>query len=376
MSGDGRFKVMRAAGVEFKLSDLLAPTYQRTRRFLSGIINFAKYREEKFAKFEETDQEGERLEEEQLVAEEANQTAMQELAAVQAEIAAEEPQMKEMVAHLGSISEQMEFWKKELEQAKEHQVLLDKKVEDATRRSERMAGQIAELDKSKTSLSKRVIPDPDRELRSIQDLKSRQAKEEELLAGAQKLRSDRAARRDHLEKSRKAVLKAVALSQDISETLDHVNAERRALKDFKTSIATDENILRELDVNSGRIQTQLDSLKERTTQAQLEHDKLKDEKLKQLDDARSRKMAVERDHSGVLARLKELDLEIAKLETEEISLDRSHTERAHLTKSNILALIAQLRSYQNNIHTSMRETMQAQQDAIIKQQQQQLELSQ
>jgi kinetochore protein Nuf2 len=360
---------MRAAGVEFKLSDLLAPSYQRTRRFLSGIINFAKYREEKFAKFEETDQEGERLEEEQLMAEDANQSAVGELACVRGEIAAEEPQMHELTTQLGSVNESMEHWKKELEQAKAQQQVLEKKMEEATRRSERMAGQIAELDKSKTTLVRRVIPDPEKELRTLEDLKARQMKEEELLAGAQRLRADRTTRRDHLEKSRKAVLKAVTLCQDISETLDHVTAERRAIKDYKTSIQTDENILRELDVNAGRFQTQLDSLKDRTVQAQSEQDKMKDEKVKQMEETRGRKMAAEREQGEVLAQLKELDLEIAKLETEEAALTRGHNERTTLTKSNILSVISQLRAYQSGIHSAMKETMQAQHEALMKQHQ-------
>jgi chromosome segregation ATPase len=280
-----------------------------------------------------------------------------------------------LTAQLSAVDEAMEHWRRELEQAKAQQEMLDKRIEKETKRSAQMASQLAELDKARTSLRKRVIPEPEKELRTIEDLKARQLKEEELLAGAQKLRADRTTRRDHLEKSRKAVLKAVTLSQDISETLDHVNAERRTIKDYKTSIATDENILRELDVNAGRIQTQLDSLKDRTSIAQAEQDKLKEEKLKQMDAARSRKMTAERDHAEILAQIKELDLEVAKLETEETALVRGHTERTHLTKSNILGLISQLRAYQQGIHTAMRDTMQAQQDALLKQQQQQLDLS-
>ena len=365
---DARFKVMRAAGVEFKLSDLLAPTYQRTRRFLSAIINFGKYREEKFAKFEETDQEGDRLAEEQMVAEEANQSAVGELTAVRAEVASEEPRMHELTSQLTSVNQQMEHWRKELEAAQAQQQVLAKKVEEANKRSERYVGQISELEKSKASLIRRVIPDPEKELRTLEDLRSRQTKEEELLVTAQKLRTDRSARRDHLEKSRKAVLKAVALCQDIAETLDHVNAERKSLKDYKSSIATDENILRELDVNQGRIQTQLDSIKERTCQAQAEQEKVREEKSKQMDATRSKKAAVEREHATILGQIKALDLEIAKLETEEAQLSRGHKERTHAMKSNIASLIATLRLYQSTLHSAMKDTMQAQQEAMLKQQ--------
>lgn len=366
---------MRAAGAEFKLTDLLTPTHQRTRRFLSAVINFAKYREGKFAKFEETDQEGNRLEEEQALAEDENQNAMNDLMAMQAEVAAEEPVMKELMAQLGGVLTETDALKKELEKAREQQAVLDKKIEETKHHSERQAGRIAELDKTKSTLMRRVIPDPEKELKLLADLKLRQEKEEDLLSSAQKLRAERSARRDALEKASKAVRKSVAICEDISETLDHVRAEKRTIKECKNSIATDENILRELDLNIQRVQTSLNSLKERFTQAQTEQDKMNEEKTRQMNEAKQRKLKAETEHSEVLGQLRALDLEVAKLETEEMALTRGHTERSMAMKQTILQLIAQMRSYQHGVFTTMRETMSAQQIDLARQQAQQSAVS-
>lgn len=47
-------KLMLMSGVhDFTLKDLYKPDYQRTRRNISAIINFGKYREEKLALFTE-----------------------------------------------------------------------------------------------------------------------------------------------------------------------------------------------------------------------------------------------------------------------------------------------------------------------------------
>lgn len=359
---------MRAAGAEFKLSDLLTPTHQRTRRFLSAVINFAKYREGKFAKFEETDQEGNRLEEEQAMAEDENQNAMADLESMQAEVAAEEPAMKDLLAQLNAITESTESWRKQLEAAKAQQSTLDAKIGEVAKRSERLAGRVAELDKTKAGLMRRVIPDPEKDIRTLEDLRARQKKEEEMLNGAQKLRSERTARRDQLERSSKAVRKSGAICQEISEMLDHVKAERKTLKDCKNSIATDENIMRELDVIIGRNQQQLDSLKERSAQALVAQDKVKDEKMKQLNEARGRKTLAETEHSSVLQQLKTIDLEIAKLETEEMLLTRGHVERSSAVKQSIAQLVANLRLYHQNVHNTMRDTMQSQQEAYQRQQ--------
>lgn len=366
---------MRAAGAEFKLTDLLAPTHQRTRRFLSAVINFAKYREGKFAKFEETDQEGNRLEEEQELAEDENQNAMNDLMAVQAEVAEEEPMMKDLLAQLGGVLSESEALKKELEKAREQQSILDKKIEETKHLSERQAGRIAELEKTKSTLIRRVIPDPEKELKQLSDLKLRQEKEEELLSSAQKLRAERSARRDALVKASKAVNKAGVICEDITETLEHVKAEKRTIKECKNSIATDENILREIDLNIQRVQTSLSSLKDRSAQAQAEQDKMNDEKSRQMNEAKQRKAKAETEHADVLGQLRALDLEVAKLETEEMALTRGHTERTAGMKQTILQLITQMKSYQQNIFHTMRETMNAQQVDIARQQAQSALLS-
>lgn len=365
------FRVMHAVGAEFKLTDLLAPTHQRTRRFLSAVINFAKYREDKFAKFEETDQEGNRLEEEQALAENENQNAMNDLMAMQAEVASEEPVMKELMSQLSGVMSESEALKKELEKAREHQAVLDKKLEDTKHQADRQAGRIAELDKTKLTLMRRVIPDPEKELKLLDDLRLRQQKEEELLTSAQKLRTERSARRDALEKASKAVRKAVGICEDISETLDHVKAEKRTIKECKSSIATDDSILRELDLNVQRVQTSLSSLKDRSAQAQTEQDKMNEEKTRQMNEAKQRKLKAETEHADVLGQLRGLDLEVAKLETEEMALTRGHTERTAAVTHTIHQLLNQMRTYQHNVFTTMRETMSAQQIEMTRQQAQQ-----
>jgi kinetochore protein Nuf2 len=58
------FHLMRRCGVpDFTLRDLTKPEYTRTRRNLSAVINFAKFREEKVAEYEDT--QGESVEMEQ-----------------------------------------------------------------------------------------------------------------------------------------------------------------------------------------------------------------------------------------------------------------------------------------------------------------------
>ena len=48
------FKLMEASGVtDFNLRDMFKPEYSRTRRNISAVINFAKFREEKVAAYEE-----------------------------------------------------------------------------------------------------------------------------------------------------------------------------------------------------------------------------------------------------------------------------------------------------------------------------------
>lgn len=48
------FSLMRTVGVaDFNIGDINTPEYKRTRRNLSGLINFAKFREERIAKYTE-----------------------------------------------------------------------------------------------------------------------------------------------------------------------------------------------------------------------------------------------------------------------------------------------------------------------------------
>ena len=57
------FELMECCGVpDFSLKDLIKPEYARTRRNISAVINFAKFREERVASFEEEQEEDEEME--------------------------------------------------------------------------------------------------------------------------------------------------------------------------------------------------------------------------------------------------------------------------------------------------------------------------
>lgn len=80
------FELMRCCGVpDFTLKDLMKPEYTRTRRNISAVINFAKFREEKVADYEETQAEHDAVDQRLADAKKRNAELKAEIARIQAE---------------------------------------------------------------------------------------------------------------------------------------------------------------------------------------------------------------------------------------------------------------------------------------------------
>lgn len=92
-------KLMRASGVyDFELRDISAPQYVRIRKLFSAVINFAKFREEKVATFEQFVESTEALQNQKADADLKFEQQTAQLAQLRAQRKQEEPIINELQA--------------------------------------------------------------------------------------------------------------------------------------------------------------------------------------------------------------------------------------------------------------------------------------
>ena len=98
------FELMRRCGVpDFTLKDLVKPEYTRTRRNISAVINFAKFREERVAAREETQAEHEAAASARLALEAKNAELKAKIKRLESARDAEKPLVDETAAELDAL---------------------------------------------------------------------------------------------------------------------------------------------------------------------------------------------------------------------------------------------------------------------------------
>lgn len=348
---------MKAAGVEFKLSDLLYPIYPRTRRFLSAIINFAKYREEKFGKFSELDEEADRLAEELMAAENLELQASETLQNLNSQVESEEPEAKKLFLKYNELRESINVWNQTQASCKEERSQLKSELIEMRNKAEKYSLMREELEKNKAKLLSRILQDPDKTVKMLEDKRARRDRENEALSNSEKRRNELLTRKSLMEDECKSFDKCNGILSQISIEIERLNSEKKTIKDHKNKIANSENSLRELDVNIQKVNRQLQASKERSGSIQQQQENTYENLNQELNQLRQKKTQVEKDHNLTLCKIKQMDLEFTQLESENISLERDHQEYLRQMQSQIEILLSQLRKYHLNVHQSMKSSL-------------------
>jgi len=239
---------------DFSIKDFMNPTAPRLRRQLSGVINFAKFREERLVLLAELSTKREGLVDQLSQLREKNDTLNNRLSLLREQTAEEtsiitglENECREIEASIGSLNQQQIRLKEETSQLKESNVEL----------KETLAAKYAlqeELVAQKKQLGLQIVSSPEKFRRQIVEVGQNLQNEQKEAKVAEKKVRELNAWLTNVDEAQHDVTGAIEAIMELRAEVDRQKTVMAELEAQKQSIAAERTALSELSQNTQQVQ--------------------------------------------------------------------------------------------------------------------------
>mmetsp|Transcript_13553 Transcript_13553/g.42661 ORF Transcript_13553/g.42661 Transcript_13553/m.42661 type:complete len:458 (-) Transcript_13553:74-1447(-) len=283
--------LMLAVGVtDFSMADLTTPDPKRTRRHLSAVINFAKFREERLDYYQGEMEKADELGEAKVTLEAEVRALAQKLTAAKSNssrdrerVAEEEKAVQSLQERLVAANKTQAALQTDIRRVKAADAEMSKTSSEL---KQRLAGARNEL----TRMQAQVVSSPDKVRSMIAELEHQVAAERAAIRTGQETSLGLQERLNNLATVEKEVDRCVEVAEAI--VTEAARADRLAgeVEGYATAVAAQRASLRELADALERAQYALQSTEEKAARAKATHATRKQEVAEELAAARARKM--------------------------------------------------------------------------------------
>lgn len=347
-------KLMAAVGIpEFSMDQVYNPTPKRLRHNLSGILNFARHREQRLDKFEELREHSEDLQEERLNRQSDNEELRKQVEMLRAE-------KEELVQIEGEIDAESEMLMDEVTNLNKRQAALGTEISDLKAEQNRFMDRIAtdrmrthEAKQETEKLQSQIVQSPEKIRKQLADMKNAVNGERTDVAGQESQLQDVRARLEGLQKLTKDMKKNTDMTEDLEGLSEKIKSAKGVLKETKVNLENCENERRTLRNEEQTLRRHLDTTKEKTKRVSAEGEQAV--KAKQLELAKSQQEKVglettQSRHQTQLSQNEELYREMSN------NLERLRKDH-DADIDGMQALCGRLQSQVNSYHESLERRM-------------------
>lgn len=333
-------KLLEVCGIhDFTIKDFMAPVPKRLIRQMSGIINFAKFREERFALLTELTTHREDVLEAYKKAKMVNEERTRKLAL-----------LKEQTAEEAVIISTIEAECKDIEttisqlnhtQAEIREEISDLKATSATLKDQVAQRSVAfeELIDTRRRLQGQIVTSPEKFRRQIQDVAEALKEEQQSVRNNERKYREIAAWVNHVDEVTGVVNQAYTTLQDVhtattkqKAVADDVDAQKQLLARHREALQALDVNLQQLGRQSTRTEEKLSHLRKQSTSRSKESKKALDQLHEQIYQAEEARRGVtlqtERVEADISAAERELqnDVRAQKIEREDMLAAYRHLE--------------------------------------------------
>ena len=250
-------KMMAVCGIyDFTMKDLMAPTGKRLRRHLSGILNFAKFREERFALLAELKGHRESL----ITTYNTSKARKGELSRKLSQL---QEQTRDEAATISNIEVNCRNIENVISELNHKQAEMREEIADLKQDNSKLKDTLSarnvyleELLHSKRKLQGQIVSSPGRFRKQITDVAASLQEEQQSIRSAERKHREIMAWSMHVDEC----LSGVGAAQDTLNEL-HVEASKHsdaanALEDLRQQVSTKRDALRALELNVHQLQRQ------------------------------------------------------------------------------------------------------------------------
>jgi len=350
-------RLMRAAGLhDCTLTHLMNPEYKSTKRILSALINFAKFREERLAAYQDYTKKAEELQDMRFKLQRQNEQFEHELGTLTEARAKVEPVIKKLNDEYAGHCVTVNKSHKEVNALKDDIKAVKNASTEVNESIANLKFQILNAKQENDKLSSQIVKSPQKLKKSLKDMAEEvDAKEEEVSELSLKLR-ELQSKLQALEKLENKLVKRNLQLDECKAELEKGNAVRNTIKAAEHSIDENESSIRELVATEEHLRRQQNNENDRIFANQSKHEKARYMVEQAQSEAEKKKMEAEYYAQGEKAKVvKNLNLVERKKQELEF-LKAEHTTEMAQMKERYAQFGNQLVAYHKTILSAMNAT--------------------
>jgi len=316
-------KMMTICGIpDFGIRDITNPNNKRLRRQLSGIINFAKFREERLQMYGELNMNREGVMDKLRQVQEDNGSLNGQLEQLRQQSAGEVKIIEEVEKECGEIEGKIGTLNKEQAAIRHESGELKKQANNLKDRNATIAIAIQEGEADEKRLSSQIVQSPDRVRREMSNATDRLEEERKEVVRIEKEAAQMKSMVGNAGKALKDLSKATSALEEVeSEVQKHQNCVEE-IKSAQSTISTNEEKKAEAEVAMSDAQRSLNKYEEKTTHLRNAASVKTQQAQTHLLESQTNLMKVEKDRRDGMSRVAEMESEIrateARIEQEEV----------------------------------------------------------
>jgi kinetochore protein Nuf2 len=338
--------LMETVGIQdFTLRDLFEPQFPRTKRFLSAIINFAKFREERLSRYNELAGPTSDLIEKRDLAETDCKAAEDELTAIKTTIAEEEP-------HVKTLQQDIATKEKTIFDLNKKQALLQEEIHDIKQQTtatiakgNQVKEQINLVKSQIAKLKSQIVEDPERVKKTIAEMGRALETEKDIVATYEKKQRELQSRMDMLTSINHDVQRCIKILDQIAVEVNKKQEIKQRIVAKKQEIANFEEKIRDLTRDEQQLTRQLASTKEKIQRLEKQIETRKEQTQATIEQIHLERQQVEKERINVKNRIELNEFNIKQMKVEEEMLKKEHMHEINEMTELFEELMRQVNSY-------------------------------
>lgn len=346
--------LMFASGVmDFSMKDIVKPVPARTKRNFSALVNFAKYREEKLALYEELHEKMDQYRKDKERVEQKRSNIEEELERLEKEREEEEPEVlrleretRELTAIIAELSKEQGNLQAEVRELKtESNSIADRSAN--CKFELHNAKQEAEL------LRAQLVQSPEKIRQLMSRLEADVENEQTLLKKTDEMKHELECRMDLLQKVEKEIQKTM---QSMKETEQEINSKKDAkkdVKDLKAKLTENEEEVWRLDSEKQLLKRQMQNISERVQRLEHQGALKRDAAFASIEEQKREQASLEANNAATAAKVGENQMLARSLQQKIIELRSNQDAEISKMEDKYHALREQIHEY----HTALLNAM-------------------
>ena len=347
---------MGAAGVkDFSLRDLHRPDPQRLRRNLSALINFVKFREEKYVAYQELQEGFDALltEQERLGAE--NEALKAELAAIKESQAAELPEVARIEAETEEVFAENQSLNKRQATLTSEVRALKQQANVLTDEASKLRFKLSHERSTGDDLRAQIVQSPQKIKTLLEEIATAVERERAALADADRRSRDLASRLEVVSKVERDVAKAVTMMAEAEGEISRKKEVSRRVKALRAEVAAHEHEASQLAAQHQHLKRQQAALMERIERVRVQCEVKKQAAEGRVEEQLRSKEAIEASNAAAVAKLAENEAMIRTLRDRISEIRSAHEGSVNAVLEQYHALRESLAHYHEDMEAAMAE---------------------